>query len=61
MQSERNIVFPDPLNGGDMVSVPDTLPSELDSYRSSMRSVPKSGLHNPLKRPERYLLYGQIC
>ena len=22
--------------------------------------MPKSGLHNPFKRPERYLLYGQV-
>ena len=25
-----------------------------------MKAVPKSGLHNPLKRPDRYLLYGKV-
>eukprot|EP00357_Protocruzia_adherens_P020712 CAMPEP_0115023980 /NCGR_PEP_ID=MMETSP0216-20121206/32826_1 /TAXON_ID=223996 /ORGANISM="Protocruzia adherens, Strain Boccale" /LENGTH=68 /DNA_ID=CAMNT_0002397673 /DNA_START=19 /DNA_END=222 /DNA_ORIENTATION=+ len=26
-----------------------------------MKAVPKSGIHNPIKNPERYLLYGRVC
>ena len=34
--------------------------SEAAPFVSSLASVPKSGLHNPLKRPERYQLYGEV-
>lgn len=33
---------------------------ELEPFIASLADVPKSGLHNPLKNPERYLLYGQV-
>lgn len=26
----------------------------------SLKSVPKSGVHNPYKKPERYVMYGEI-
>mmetsp|Transcript_2919 Transcript_2919/g.378 ORF Transcript_2919/g.378 Transcript_2919/m.378 type:complete len:92 (+) Transcript_2919:230-505(+) len=26
-----------------------------------MANIPRSGLHNPIKNPERYLLYGRVC
>lgn len=53
--------YPDPLNGGDLFFVPNTSRSELDPYFHSIRSVSKSGLHNPFKNVERYRLYGQVC
>lgn len=34
--------------------------SEAGPFVSSLARVPKSGLHNPLKRPERYQLYGEV-
>lgn len=59
--SERNFTLPDPLNGEEFIRVPDTTISELEPFTTSMRKVPKSGLHNPLKNVERYLLYGKVC
>lgn len=33
--------------------VPDTQPSEVQPFVDSLTSVPKTGLHNPMKRPDR--------
>ena len=43
-----------------LFSLADTSIAELEPFRESMRSVPKSGLHNPLKNIDRYLMYGEI-
>ena len=43
----------DPLKGGDFMRVPDTQASEIQPFVDSLRAVPKSGVHNPMKRPER--------
>jgi len=55
--------LPDPMNGDPFIKCPDTGVdgAELDPFVASLSSVPKSGLHNPLKNPERYLLYGRVC
>ena len=54
--------MPDPLNGEPFTLVPDTQgDAELKPFSDSLRAVPKSGLHNPLKHPERYVLYGAVC
>lgn len=50
----------DPLNGNPFLKVPDTTVAELSPFIESSRSCSKSGLHNPLKNPERYLLYGDV-
>jgi 1-pyrroline-5-carboxylate dehydrogenase len=50
----------DPLNGRGFIKVPNTLKSEVTPFIDSLRACPKSGLHNPLKNPERYLLYGDV-
>jgi 1-pyrroline-5-carboxylate dehydrogenase len=50
----------DPLNGEVMLHVPDTRDAELDAFVASLQSCPKSGLHNPLKHPERYLMLGNV-
>jgi len=49
------------LNGKLEYKVPDTQINELTPFINSMRRVPKSGLHNPFKSPERYLMLGDIC
>ncbi|EFJ40853.1 aldehyde dehydrogenase [Volvox carteri f. nagariensis] len=61
--------LPDPLNGEHFLQVPHTQPDEIGPFVQSLRAVPKSGLHNPLKDPQRqagggkgplYLLYGDV-
>jgi len=53
----------DPMTGKVMGKMPNPKQSndELKPFIDSLKSCPKSGLHNPLKKPERYLLYGQVC
>ena len=49
--------IPDPLNGEPFLKVPDT--TEYSEFINSLDSCPKSGLHNPLKNVERYLMLGE--
>ena len=58
----KRITIPHPLDAGaqPIFSIPNTQISELGPYFESLRKVPKSGLHNPLKNPERYVQYGEI-
>lgn len=58
---EKSKTIPDPYNGEEFVKVPDPQVSEISDFVKSLQAVPKSGIHNPLKRPERYNLYGDIC
>jgi len=51
--------IPDPLHGGDFLRVPDT--QELAPFIDSLKQCPKSGLHNPLKNPQRYVALGRVC
>jgi 1-pyrroline-5-carboxylate dehydrogenase len=51
-------VMPDPLNGEPFLLISDTKKAELPAFIESLNSCKKSGLHNPFKNPERYLLYG---
>lgn len=50
----------DPLNGEVILHRPDLKPEDLGPYIASMQSVPKSGLHNPLKDPEAYFRIGEV-
>ncbi|CAK74069.1 unnamed protein product (macronuclear) [Paramecium tetraurelia] len=51
----------DPLNGDKFILVPNNLTEEeINEYRDAAIQCPKSGLHNPLKNPDRYNLYGEI-
>jgi len=60
--SENYTPIPDPLNGEAFIKVPDTKTlAELTEFKESAETCTKSGLHNPLKNPERYLLYGSVC
>mmetsp|Transcript_9512 Transcript_9512/g.28349 ORF Transcript_9512/g.28349 Transcript_9512/m.28349 type:complete len:571 (+) Transcript_9512:220-1932(+) len=58
----NSISIPHPLDvdGPPIFTTPDTHILELEPFYESLRKVPKSGLHNPLKNPERYVQYGEI-
>jgi len=60
--AKQTMSFPDPINrdNPDIFTIPDTQMDELKPFIESMRSVPKTGLHNPLKNPHRYVEYGEI-
>lgn len=51
----------DPMNGDAFIKSPLTSIEELTPFVDSLKSCPKTGLHNPLKNPERYLMYGKIA
>eukprot|EP00899_Mesostigma_viride_P004918 jgi/Mesvir1/14427/Mv09564-RA.1 len=51
---------PDPLTGGTFLHVPRTHGTELEPFIRSLSACSKSGLHNPLKKVERYLMYGDV-
>jgi 1-pyrroline-5-carboxylate dehydrogenase len=55
-----NIDIIDPLNGATMFHMPNTHEDELEPFIESMKRVPKSGVHNVWKKPERFLMYGDI-
>ena len=58
----KKLIIPNPLSKSKppIFTVPDTSKDELLPFLKSMNDVKKSGVHNPLKNPERYLLYGEI-
>lgn len=58
--TEKHITLPDPLNGEPFLRCPDTQLYEIEPFVSSLKSVPRSGLHNPLKNPERYVMLGDV-
>ena len=51
--------IPDPMNGAAFLQVPDT--REYQSFIDNLRKCPKSGLHNPIQNPQRYVQLGQVC
>ena len=51
--------IPDPLYGGEFLRVPDT--TDFAAFVDSLRSCPKTGLHNPRKNPQRYVELGAVC
>lgn len=57
-REEKSI--PDPYTGEPFISYPHTATAEISPFVHSLKRVPKSGLHNPYKKPERYIMYGQI-
>ena len=60
--SEKRLVIPNPMDkyAPPVCAVPDTQGHELGSFVTSLKSVPKSGMHNPMKNVERYLKFGEI-
>jgi 1-pyrroline-5-carboxylate dehydrogenase len=49
----------DPLNGEAFLEVPDT--TDLAPFIAGLEGCPKSGVHNPLKRNDRYVHLGSVC
>ena len=49
----------DPMNGESFLREPKT--HDYSAFVDGLKSCPKSGLHNPLKSPERYVYLGQVC
>lgn len=49
----------DPLNGESFLEVPDT--RDFSGYVDSLRECPRTGRHNPLKNPQRYVMLGDVC
>ncbi|CAK9065759.1 Delta-1-pyrroline-5-carboxylate dehydrogenase 12A1 [Durusdinium trenchii] len=58
-RSNQDIV--DPLNGDAFLKVPNTGLDEIEPFVQRMASVPRSGLHNPFKNPDRYVMLGEVC
>jgi 1-pyrroline-5-carboxylate dehydrogenase len=58
---EKYFELVDPLTGKPMISIPETSMQEAEVFADSLRSVPKSGLHNPFRNKERYLMLGAVC
>ena len=60
--TRSHIVIPHPLDkqAPAIFTIPDTQIDEVQPYIESLRACPKSGLHNPLKNPERYIQWGEI-
>ena len=51
--------IPDPLTGDYFLDIPET--EQFLDFIKSFDSCPKSGMHNPLKNVERYLMLGEVC
>lgn len=60
--SKNTLTIPNPMDrdAPAVCLVPDTQVEELKPFIESLRGVPKSGVHNPLKNVERYLMFGEI-
>lgn len=51
----------DPLDKSNtLLKMPDTQIDETQPFIDSLNRCPKSGLHNPLKNPERYRMYADV-
>ncbi|MEM9209726.1 MAG: aldehyde dehydrogenase family protein, partial [Pseudomonadota bacterium] len=51
--------LPDPMTGDDFLKVPDT--SDIQPFVDGLRGMPKFGVHNPLRNPQRYVMLGAVC
>jgi len=49
----------DPMNGERFMEIPDT--QDFGPFLDGLRSCPKTGLHNPMKNTERYVMLGGVC
>lgn len=55
-----DIIHPMDVDAFPIFSIPDTSNAEIGPFVESLRKCSKTGLHNPLKNPERYVEYGDI-
>jgi len=60
VDTKEYIDIPDPLNGEAFIQMPNTKGNEMEPFVASAAAVGKTGLHNPLKNTERYVMYGEI-
>ena len=60
--TQTTMTIPNPMDkdAPPVCTIPDTQINELQPFIASLKSVPKSGVHNPLKDNERYLQFGEI-
>jgi hypothetical protein len=60
--SESTLAIPNPMDrdAPPVCTIPDTGIHELGPFVESLRNVPKSGIHNPMKNVERYRQFGEI-
>ena len=59
--AKKRAILIDPLgNSVPLLHYPDTQSAELDPFIAGLASCPKSGLHNPFKAVERYLMLAQV-
>ena len=58
--SKLSKTYPDPLNGEKFLCVSEISAEEIGPFVKSLKTCPKSGLHNPFKSPERYITYGAV-
>ena len=49
----------DPMTGQEFLKIPDT--TDFKPFIDGLRDCPKSGVHNPQKNPQRYVMLGQVC
>jgi len=42
------------------MKIPATSEKEIEPFIESMQAVPKSGLHNPFRNKERYLMLSEV-
>lgn len=59
-KSTMEIIHPLDKDAYPIFTIPDTQADEIQPFIDSLRKVPKSGVHNPLKNPHRYVEYGEI-
>ena len=60
-KQKMEIIHPLDKDAHPIFTIPDTQLDEIQPFIDSLRKIPKSGVHNPLKRPERYVQYGEIA
>ncbi|GKT29834.1 Probable aldehyde dehydrogenase [Aduncisulcus paluster] len=58
--TEKTATLLDPMNGDEFIIYPRTEGKELTVFAKSLQKCPKSGLHNPLKNPEKYVMWGKV-
>ena len=59
-KSTMEIIHPMDRDAYPIFTIPDTQADEVQPFIDSLRKVSKSGVHNPLKNPHRYVEYGEI-
>jgi len=56
----ESITIIDPLNGEPMFEMPTPTKDEVAPFIERMKNCPRSGLHNPIKNPQRYVHLGEV-